>query len=363
MKKSVLLLSLLFVMTAGAYAQDDVYFVPKKSQKKTSATEQVTYSNNSSYDVITPDGTYAYDEDDDWYVGRNRNKDVDSYNRQGDTSDAQVSSVDNYDDVADGQYTERIIRFHSPTTLVVLSPYYWDYYDALWYDPWYSWTWRPYRSWSWYNGWYGGWYGGWYNTWYSPSYYWGWNSWYYPRYNHWYGGWYGHPRHNDFAWNHRTMPNRPSHSGGWGGRRNASYANNGIGRNNHGGIGSNRPSSRYNGGGIGTNRNNGVGNSRNNGGRSFGSADSYNRRGGTTNNNSSRVGNNRSNNTNRNSGSTNSSSRGRSWSGSSSNSSSGSFGTSRSSGSSGRSFGNSSGSGGGRSFGGGGGGRSFGGRR
>lgn len=369
MKKSLLLLVLMMGCVVSTYAQDDVYFVPKKSQEKAKVTTVTPSSDYSTYETLPATGNVdAYDSDDDWYVGRNQRKDVDSYNRRGNYNGSNETVVE--DDVAieDGQYTTRIIRFHSPSTIVVLSPYYWDMYDAFWYDPWYSWTWRPYSSWAWRTGWYSGWYVGWHGGWYDPWYGYAWNRWYYPHYNHWYGGFRPIHHYNDYAYR-RGGTHYDRYYGGWGGRRDGHVANNSRNSSHRYNYGTGRSNNYGSYGNYGGSTNRGGiynGNSRS---RSFGGSSTYNRTTPGTTNGSINSG--RSGNRSYNSGSSNSngSSRNRSFSGSSSSSRSSSFGNSRSSSSSGssysgggRSYSGGSYSGGGRSFGSGGGGRS-GGRR
>ena len=173
----IYMLALAGTLACGAgYAQDDVYFVPSRKAATTATTQQPT-TMRSSYENIATDGSMDYDN---WYEGRTDLRDVDAYNRRTvptdyDTIDDSYVPDEYYmnDEPVDGLYTSRIVRFHSPRGVIVASPYYWDYYDTYYYDPWWGW-----RS-SWYSPWYSGWYGGWYSPWYS----WSW-------YGHgWYGGW------------------------------------------------------------------------------------------------------------------------------------------------------------------------------
>ena len=156
MKKSLFLISMFALGLVSGYAQDDVYFVPKKGSKVVEDQEDVS----SSYRELPAQSS----EQDGWYSNRRVNRDVDAYNRRS----ANVNESSNlkqqrrYEDEEDnGYYTERLIRFHAPGGVIVTSPYYWDYCDYYvdpfyYYDPWY---WRT----SWYN-------------WGRP---WGWSSWVY----------------------------------------------------------------------------------------------------------------------------------------------------------------------------------------
>jgi len=172
MRKNVLLSALLMVATLAATAQDDMYFVPTKSNVEKSA---------ANYGM--PEKTY--------YSGSNRS--VDEYNRMGEWRssvqplDSAGNDIVDFDAVvgvypdstaADYRCTRRMSRFDDYDW----RDSYWDGYYAgrasswYWYDPWYS----TY----WYDSWYGwDWpYYGYYSSWY-------WNDpWYW-------GGWYGHHYH------------------------------------------------------------------------------------------------------------------------------------------------------------------------
>lgn len=168
------------LVSLTATAQDDMYFVPTKSNVDKSA---------SSYGI--PERTY--------YSGSRR--DVDEYNRMNRYRDMRstaqaIDSVGNdiidFDAVAgaypdsaamhDYQCTKRMSRFDDydwwDGYYAGLSSYRWGYYDP-WYYPWYD---------SWY-GWGYGWpyyYSSWY--WDYPGYYWG--GWYAPHHHVYYGGGY-----------------------------------------------------------------------------------------------------------------------------------------------------------------------------
>ena len=164
-------------------------------------------------------------------------RDIDEYNRRyvnnNDYTDERVADTLEY---ADGEVTQRIVKFHDPSKITIAGadnvniyydgetyeidfnepnnnamsinfftgygyPYYayspWFYRG--WYSPWDSWYGGWYDPW-WYSGWYG-WYSPWYYSWYSPWYYGGWYG------SGWYGGgWYGSGcyggggRHNYYAY-------------------------------------------------------------------------------------------------------------------------------------------------------------------
>ena len=236
MKKSLCLLALCLSML-GTYAQDDdVYFVPSSKNKKSQPqrTEQQAFpEGRSTYTPIEQDATF---EESNWADGRvNGTWDVDAYNRRGkhyrgecaDTATAKSCYDQGYaDGYEDGSYTARIVRFWSPRPGVyVSSPYYMDYYDLCYYDPWYY---GYGAGWSWgWSGWYG--WGSWYG--WRPYYSWGWGwgpswGWYDPWWGH---HWHGHYHHHH--WYPATADRGPR--GGWidyGGRRgtNNSFAGRGT---------------------------------------------------------------------------------------------------------------------------------------
>lgn len=168
MKRIALLL--LSIAPVALIAQvNDMFYVPKKAVKQENVAKMLST------------GTAT---DNDWGVADNGNtRDVDEYNRRGTaTIDAgnveallqqQESYEYEYEDVTDDyNYSTRIVRFHSPTTVVVSSPWYYDVYPTLGcynyydycYDGFWDWSfgwnshygWRigagwhwPYSSWHW----------------------------------------------------------------------------------------------------------------------------------------------------------------------------------------------------------------------
>ncbi len=323
MKKYVCLFLLLACASVQSRAQDDdIYFVPSKEEIK--KAEQPVHS---EYDAIL-----SGEETENWAEGRgNGHWDVDDYNRRGEHSaaTAETDSVEAYDSMSgSGEYTTRIVRFHSPRVgIYVSSPYYVDVYDYYWndpwfYNPWYNdyfyWGWRPY-AWGGWHSWHC-----WYDPWYHGS--WGWHPHYYPT--------WGPPRYayrgpgNRYGGRYDGVASRPS-SGRY-------FSTTGSSRQN--GIStSSRPSQRYNtGSGSRPSRNFGTsGTTRPS--RNYGTSGNSRPTGtsGNVNSGSSRP----------------SRSFGNSSSGSSSSRPSSSYSSSRSFGS-GSSIGSSSRSGGGRSFGG-----------
>ena len=180
MKKLILSALLFGAVSLGVMAQDDVYFTPSKSVKKSM----------SSYEVINDSPAPL----------SGSNRDVDEYNRRGKSSsyfkkigtdslgndiiEFHTSAEDITDTLAvypgtkvefsvedDYKYSRRLSRFD-------------DYY---WYDPWlygyygFGPYWRYRYTGFWYDPWFG-YYGGWYDPWYYG---------YYGIYDPWYYGYYG----------------------------------------------------------------------------------------------------------------------------------------------------------------------------
>lgn len=228
-------LTIIALLAAGtAWAQDDVYFVPTKKALEAERQEML---GNSSYDEIAIPAGKAF-EHSNWADGRSTGgRNVDEYNRRG-TAKYQSDSLKsrNYRDYDDDDYTAtaRIVRFRSPRACIIASPYYYDYYDLGFYDPWFDdWAWGgrfgyPYVSFGWSRGLWGaswslgGWYSPWYyDSWYGPSYAywnspyyyggWGWNSWSSPYYYGW-----GSPYYYDYGYRNYTRPRGTWYSGTYG---------------------------------------------------------------------------------------------------------------------------------------------------
>ena len=209
-----------------AQTNDDLYFVPKKTEKKvTSGTPaKVVIENKKTPTTVyaSPGSTVVVKD-----VEGNL-RDVDEYNRRY-TSRDNTFSMENdtlyieekpYNErgewvngfegsQSDYEYAMRIVRFRNPRYAIpVSSPLYWDVVYALpsweWnvFDdgyyayafPTYSnplwWNWRFDYSWGWRSSWY-------YNSWYGPGYWYG--GWPYHHYHHhWYIG--HHHHHPHYAW-------------------------------------------------------------------------------------------------------------------------------------------------------------------
>ncbi len=168
MNKFLLTSLLLLMIVPAAQAQDDVYFVPSKKQK---AERKARLEAKSA--AVYPEDVFVAD---DWADGRGYGGwDVDEYNRQGDYyAEGDTAYYEDYVEQEDESYTDRIVRFHSPSVgIYVSSPYYWDYhYDNFWWGGYYNY----YRPYYWNYGW-GPAYGYW--GWHAPHHYPGW-GWTYP---------------------------------------------------------------------------------------------------------------------------------------------------------------------------------------
>ena len=231
-----------------AYAQSDVYYIPSKKVKSVtvknnnSNTQSTEYYNND-YPLAESDVTSSkYYQD---------NRDVDEYNRRGKGSPYSEEGSEQVDsrnesssDESDNyNYSKRIIRFYSPTGVIVSSPFYWDvcysdvwdaYYDgwayllpsySFWsyaYDPWHYNRWWYRSCWDFTWGWYDPWWGSSYWGWHRPLY-WGWDR---PCYGGWSHGGYHH--HFNPGWN-------PGHRNLGGGRDFANNSGYQMGRASAGG--------------------------------------------------------------------------------------------------------------------------------
>lgn len=170
MKRFILFSLLLGFMSSTAFAQDDMYFTPKKSVKEVKQSEPLYEDNTRDVDEYNRRGVFQsdyYSLDSDSLTGDVINFEPGTY--------ADTAFVDEpamaYDEDEDFVYTRRMSRFDdfywSDPWLYGYSPYWYGYpsYWRMrygWYDPWYSW------------------YDPWYYDFYRP---WGW-GWGYPHYWH-----------------------------------------------------------------------------------------------------------------------------------------------------------------------------------
>ena len=164
--KKTLIVSILFGMVSSfSFAQDDMYFVPKKTAKDVKQELRPTHSGSSrDVDEYNRHGNF-----------RSRYYEIGNDSTANDTFAFEPGSYADtlfinqggggYDAEDDYAYCRRMSRF---------DDFYWcDPWLYGWYDPyWYG---SPY--------WYGryGWYNPWYYSWYGP---WSYYGWYYPSYWH-----------------------------------------------------------------------------------------------------------------------------------------------------------------------------------
>lgn len=218
-----------FVLFAGqgAWAQDDMYFTPKKKAKSQSVVSSEVVDADAPYRYRIPDGNTVEDDADAYYSGSER--DIDEYNRRGtsyngtpqshyeeiDADDSITISREEYDDFVNSRNMQRFDGY-SGLSIYVNDPWYYD--SWYWGSPYYYNTWR-YNSWyypwytsSWYDPWYyGSWrYGGYYNGWYGGYY-----SWHRPYYGHRHWGGYVNTR-GGIVNGHRAS------------NRSGSYSNRGV---------------------------------------------------------------------------------------------------------------------------------------
>lgn len=211
--KKLLLIALVLVPLLS-FAQDDIYFNPKKKvEKQITKTNVVRNYRRPANDTVSvavysdnkrSDDEYnrrfSYDNghivgNDDWQAGGSRYV-ADSIQAESDSIWATYSR-DMNDAEDDYYYSRRLLRFHSPHYVIYRSPYYWDLvygwgcYDYLdgWYgDPFFGcYGWRYGCPWGPWDCWYGRFWG-----YYRPYAwdYWGWGGcWGY--YSYGYGGYWG----------------------------------------------------------------------------------------------------------------------------------------------------------------------------
>ena len=236
MKKIVLfslMMAFLPLLTMAQKANDDLYFIPKKTEKKTTSgtpAKVVVETGQAPTTVYASPGSTVVVKDVKGNV-----RDVDEYNRRYTSRDNTFSMendtlyieekpygergewVNGFEgSQSDYEYAMRIVRFRNPRYAIpVSSPLYWDVVYALpsweWnvYDdglyayvfPTYSnslwWDWRFSWGWSWRSPWY-------YNSWYGPGFH--FSYWHRPHYYH------HHHHHNPhYGW--------AGVGGTWGGAR------------------------------------------------------------------------------------------------------------------------------------------------
>lgn len=177
MKKNILALFLLGLISSGAYAQDDMYFMPKKTEKvvKEVAPVEPYYENRMDVDDYNRRGFfgnqgYALSSDttanDVINFSTSDSLDAAGYAGVGDEYDEGYNPEDDY------VYSRRMSRFDD---FYWYDPWYYGWYGPYWYGSpyWYAYS-GWYSPWCdpWYYGWYRPWGYGWYYSWYRPvSYY------------------------------------------------------------------------------------------------------------------------------------------------------------------------------------------------
>lgn len=240
MKKSILILMLIFPFVASAQF-DDIYFVPKKEKKVV---------------VISNENDNVYVDDEELYV----TDDVESMYYTNDPYE--------YYDNDDYQYSTRIVRFRSPGSLVGSnlywdlryncgindwlvydngytvdiyptynnSAYYWPYIGYTPYSNWWSWSnlYSPYCYWDGYH---------WGYSHYHPSYH--WNSHYHFPHAGYHSPYWGHHSARPTHKVHTDIPVNKNLTGRVNGAGRGNSVNTGVPVNNRGGNAvSGRPASQ-----------------------------------------------------------------------------------------------------------------------
>lgn len=200
------ILSLMLMFAVGTAAQvDDMYFVPKKSEKN-KIEEKSNTRMLTTQERISDDSRNIFDEDEynrRGYLSSQNNEEAEEYVYDDDEAfNSPAGTVEE-----DFSYSSRILRFHSPRAVMVSSPWYWDIVYTSGVDSWLVCDdgiyWDVYPTYNYYSSWY---YPSW--SWSFSFGHWG----YYNHYcwNHWYAPvWYGHY----FPHNHW----HGAHHGYWGG--------------------------------------------------------------------------------------------------------------------------------------------------
>ena len=241
MKKIVLfslMMACLPFLSMAQKANDDLYFIPKKTEKKAASGTQakvVIETTKAPTTVYASPGSTVVVKDVKGNV-----RDVDEYNRrytsrdntfsmENDTLFIEEKSFDERGEWVNGfegtqsdyEYAMRIVRFRNPRYAIpVSSPLYWDVVYGLpsweWnvYDdglyayvfPTYSnslwWDWRFSWGWSWRSPWY-------YNSWYRPGFH--FSYWHHPHFHHPHYHHHHHHHHPHYGWG--------GVGGTWGGGR------------------------------------------------------------------------------------------------------------------------------------------------
>ncbi len=262
MKQKILIALAIALLPLHSMAQDDMYFVPTKKNKKKAREEYLStiYAN------------YSKDT-----------RSVDEYNRRG----SQVSTVQLVDSTGndiivfdavtgvypdsvvaemyrtdslmsaatDYQYTKQLSRFDDYQWRQAYNEGYsdgrYDSWGGSWYyDPWYwnSWYYDPWYYGRWgYAGWDYGWHYNWHYAWHRPHYH-----------HHWHRPNYGHrPPSNNVGRPHRVVTGTRNQGTFRNNRSNGSFSNNkGSFSNNRGSFssGSTRSSSSFRSGSSGGSR-------------------------------------------------------------------------------------------------------------
>ncbi|MCI6703027.1 MAG: hypothetical protein MR455_06855 [Prevotella sp.] len=231
MKKMILLSLSMLIISLSGYAQDDLYFTPKKSSELDLPQKTDRYAAEKKY------GNY---------------RDIDEYNRRTLTSSYKIVGKDSLgNDIIEyeesEQFNPRSTNGYEDGMLSDADDYEYSRrmgrFDGFygWYDP-YFYGYRGWHSPYWYGryyGWYDPWYTGWYDPWYTGYYDYGFYGWGRPYRPYWrWGGWYGYdyPHYGYIYRNGRTgttnhgrptyrRDNSTAATGTFGNSRSTSFGN------------------------------------------------------------------------------------------------------------------------------------------
>ena len=220
MKLTSLVVMLLVGFSAAAQEEffDDVYFSSSKEKKKEKTEEKVIQPKKE--DATGSSSAIVLASASDSHPAFEENRDVDEYNRRYTSVDVEEPYDEDFDDEdgtyieelpdnnqkvtkkserrSDTEYTERIVRYHSPSKITIAGA---DQVDLYLSDGYYSYGYDTDYSdgnanvnvninvgnnWGGWYGWNSPWYNNWYDPWYSYSPWWTYSSWYGPR---WGFGW------------------------------------------------------------------------------------------------------------------------------------------------------------------------------
>ena len=210
MKLTSIMMMLLLSWGVSAQGQffDDIYYSSKSEDKEKEVVEKPVEEVQEEEEIATDMTSDEYDLTSTYTrsgASLEEERDVDEYNRRySDYPEDEWEEVEQDTDPvktkvsveperrSDLEYSERIIRYHSPSKISIVGA---DQVDLYVDDGYYAYDYAtdysggitnvsvnlnfgsPWYSWGWYDPWYYPW-GGYYSSWWYRPYYWGWSGWY-----------------------------------------------------------------------------------------------------------------------------------------------------------------------------------------